>query len=349
MGGRSLLVLSQAGLAGSVLGHLQREGLEVAVSTSALEASALLVKQPPDAFYVSLAGLQSNGPEVVALARQYTPEALIVAGLRPEERPALAGLLEAGADACLLEPVVAEELLALLRQGWAREAWARRRARHTVGRKAVSQLARVIAHQVNNPLGTLSGWLQMLSVSGSNPATLRKVVESARVEMDRLEKVVQTLLILSEQMTLRRGTFQLDEAVRSALANGTGSAAEVPVTFSPGLPLVVGEQGLLAEALSELLAGEVLLSAGTRSLEVSTSVNGRMVEVDVVLAGEGLEKQGLEELLDPLRVFDEKGADAALAFSRAVCVVRVHGGEVVAERGLDDRAHLLIRLPAAVG
>ena len=157
MGRRSLLVLSRTGLAGSVSGHLEREGLDLAVSTSALEASALLVKQPPDAFYVSLAGLESNGPEIVALARQYTPEALIVAGLRPEERPAVAGLLEAGADACLLEPVVAEELLALLRRGWEREAWERRRARHAVGRRVVSQLARVSAHQVNNPLGTLSG------------------------------------------------------------------------------------------------------------------------------------------------------------------------------------------------
>ena len=349
MSRRSLLVLSREGLPGSVVGHLQGEGLRVVTSSSPLEASALLVKQPPDAFYVRLSGLQGDGAEVVALALRYAPRALVVVGLRAEERPSAARALEAGADAYLLEPVVAEELLALLRRGWSRDESAYREARRTVGRQAVARLARVIAHQVNNPLGTLSGWLQMLRAGESSPARLGKVLERARAELGRLEQVVQTLLILSEQMALRRRLVELDEVVRTALADEEEGAPTLPTTLSPELPPVAGDGELLAEALRELISGPALRSAGTRPLEVTTSANGRMAEVDVLLAGEGLRERGLEELLDPLRVFDENGGEAALAFARAVGVIRVHGGEVTAQQELDGRAHLVVRLPVAMG
>jgi two-component system sensor histidine kinase HydH len=339
-----LLVLAKEGLPPSVMNHLQNEGLRVVVSTSPLEASGLLVKQPPDAFYVSLSGLEAQGAEIVALARQHVSHCLVVAGLRPDQRAQVTRVLEAGADGWLLEPVVAEELLALLRRNWAREDLAERDARRSVGRQAVTQLARAVAHQVNNPLGTLSGWLQMLRSGPVNQASVRRAAESAEVELKRLAGVVETLLILSEQMSPRRKVADLTEVVRRALAGRAGEP--LALTLTPGLPPVSADEELLEGALRELLDGEALTSA--RPLAVATAANGRMVEVDVLLAGEGLKEQGLEELLDPLRLFDEQGGEKALAFARAVGVIRVHGGEVSAQRELDGTPHLSVKLPVAL-
>jgi len=79
-----------------------------------------------------------------------------------------------------------------------------------------------------------------------------------------------------------------------------------------------------------------------------TSANGRMVEVDVLLSGKAVEEGWLEELLDPLRIFDEEGGEAALAFARAVGVFKAHGGEVRAACEMDGRPHLMIKLPVAL-
>ncbi len=346
---RSLLILSCEESPGSVLEHLRAQGLTVICSDSPLQTSALLVKQPPDALYVSLTGLHPEEHEIVALARQHAPRALVVLGLRAEDRSDARRLLQAGADAYLLEPLVAEELLALLQQGWQREERAHRQARRSVGRQAVSQLARAIAHQVNNPLGTLSGWIQMLTDGKMQTPALVKMAQSAGTELDRLGRVVETLLILSEQTSPKRRVVELNELVRTVLASSEEGAGQPTVELSPGLPPVAGDEKLLSEALGELLRGETLSSAGTRPLELTTGANGRNVEVNVLLAGEGLDERRLEELLDPLRVFDQEGGEAALAFARAVGVVRVHGGEVTAEREIDGRPHLLIRLPVALG
>ena len=343
---RTLLVLAKEGLPPSVMGHLQSQGLRVVPSTSPLEASALLVKQPPDAFYVSLSGQETQGAEIVALARRHASHCLVLAGLRADQRAEVTRVLEAGADGWLLEPVIAEELLALLRRSWAREDLAEREARRSVGRQAVTQLARAVAHQVNNPLGTLSGWVQMLLSGSVNQATLKRAAESADAELKRLAGVVETLLILSEQMSPRRKVADIADIVRAAVAERSGEP--LPLTLSSGLPPVCGDGELLTGALRELLDGEALSSAGTRPLAVATTANGRMLEVDVLLAGEGLQKPELEELLDPLRVFDERGGEGALAFARAVGVIRVHGGEVSAQRELDGTPHLFVKLPVAL-
>jgi K+-sensing histidine kinase KdpD len=343
---RTLLVLAKEGLPPSVMNHLQNQGLRIVTSTSPLEASALLVKQPPDAFYVSLAGQETQGAEIVALARRHASHCLVLAGIRPDQRAEVTRVLEAGADGWLLEPVVAEELLALLRRSWAREDLAERDARRSVGRRAVTQLARVVAHQVNNPLGTLSGWIQMLLSGSVNQGTLKRAAESAETELKRLAGVVETLLILSDQMSPRRKVADIAEVVRRAVAERSGEP--LALTLGSGLPPVSGDGELLEEALRELLDGEALSSAGTRPLAVSTAANGRTVEVDVLLAGDGLQKQDLEELLDPLRVFDERGGEGALAFARAVGVIHVHGGEVLAQRELDGTPHLVVKLPVAL-
>ena len=78
---RSLLILSCEEPPGSVLEHLRAQGLTVICSDSPLQTSALLVKQPPDALYVSLTGLHDEEHEIVALARQHAPRALLVLGL----------------------------------------------------------------------------------------------------------------------------------------------------------------------------------------------------------------------------------------------------------------------------
>jgi len=347
---RTLLVLSRDPLPESVTEHLRARGLVVVACDSALRAAALLVKRSPDAFYFSTTGLGADGCEVAGLAREHAPEAVVVVGLGSGERSRAARLLRAGADGYLLEPLVAEELLALLERAWARREAAYREARRVVGRRALSRLARVIAHQVNNPLGTLSGWLQMLiSDPDGSAVPLSKVAESARVELERLERVVETLLILSEQTAPRRGILEVEELVRSVLEGAPQEAGPLQVRVEAEVPPVLAQEETMREALRELLFGGVLRSAGTGVLELAVSLNGRMVELDALLADGGLGEAQLEELLDPLRVFDEEGGEAALALARAVGVVRVHGGEVTVERELDGRTHLRVKLPVATG
>jgi len=345
---KSLLLLSRDELPPSVLEHFRSHGFSVTSSTSPLQVSTFLVKHAPTAVYLGLSDLPEDAGELVSIARQHAPSALVVVGLRREERGRAARLLEAGADAYVIEPLVAEELLALLKQKKARENAASEKVHLEASHRAAAQLARVIAHQVNNPLGTLSGWMQMLKDGEVDPETLSRIAQSAEAELERLQRVVQSLLIISEQMSPRRKLVSLGEVLQNILNPEGPEEERIPVTLPEGLPPVAGDADLLAQALEELIYGETLRSAGSQPLSLEVSPNGRMLVLDLLLAGDGLDDHRLRELLDPLRVFDEQGNDAALAFARAVGVIRVHGGELTAERELDGRSHLTVKLPVAL-
>jgi signal transduction histidine kinase len=116
----------------------------------------------------------------------------------------------------------------------------------------IGSLAAGVAHEVRNPLGALSGYVDLLRCRGIDP----EVTGAMRGAIDRIERTVESLLAYARPAA-PTGTADLNEAVRTGLsfldAQGVLKTHAMTVDLASGLPPVAGDPHRLEQVVVNLV------------------------------------------------------------------------------------------------
>ncbi|HTC24383.1 MAG TPA: ATP-binding protein [Gemmatimonadales bacterium] len=116
----------------------------------------------------------------------------------------------------------------------------------------IGSLAAGVAHEVRNPLGALSTYVDVLHRRGTD----HEVTEAMRGAIERIERTVQSLLRYARP-GVAVGVVKLNEAVRASLefleAQGLLSGLALTVELEPDLPPVRGDRHLLEQVVVNLV------------------------------------------------------------------------------------------------
>ena len=220
------------------------------------------------------------------------------------------------------------------------ELWhMRERAQRDERFVAVGKLSAGLAHEIRNPLASLSGLLQLLAEErGSREIAL------ALGEAERLNRLVEDFLQAARAPTLRCVPTQLDElAHQTALAFGQDARfagrVSVKVTARPVLGHVDPDR--VRQVLWNLVlnAAQAMPQGGEIDVEVATGHEGSS-SITVADRGIGVDPGERERIFDPFYTRRHGGTGLGLALVDQV--VRAHGGHIdVAPRdGGGTRFHL---------
>jgi signal transduction histidine kinase/DNA-binding NarL/FixJ family response regulator len=227
--------------------------------------------------------------------------------------------------------------------------------------RAKDDLLSMLAHELRNPLGTISNALQVLRLrSESEDATLRRAIDTAERQVLHQALLVDDLL---EASRVTRGEIELNceeldmvglvretvEGYREVL-RGAGLIVELDL---PEEPLRVrGDRMRLSQALSNLLHNAAKFSApdGRIAVRVGRSSGGKRVEVAVHDTGQGISPEVLPHVFEIFSQADHSldRAQGGLGVGLAVVkgLVEMHGGEVQAHsEGEGQGAELTMKLP----
>jgi signal transduction histidine kinase len=208
---------------------------------------------------------------------------------------------------------------------------------------AVVELAKVVAHEVRNPLGVIYNSI----------ATLRRVLtltdESAMLltmageEAERLNRIVKDLLDFVAPFQLVKRPVEVPALVRRAVASVSrehrSSSFEVVVDLPDGLPSFPADADLLGQAVANLVrnALEAMPRGGTARVRASLEprAEGSWLRLDFEDEGVGLRPEVERQLFQPF--FTTKATGTGLGLAVVKRIVDGHLGEVSAasnpERG----------------
>ncbi len=256
-------------------------------------------------------------------------------------------------------------LLALLTAGWVRSRVRAERSRFLREAKRqreeeqaalMSTLAGGLAHEVRNPLSTISMNLQLLREEWSVPITEREQRSRKRIdvllrEVKRLEEVVHEFLAFSAGHKLTLTPVQLQELLGELLDSLAPQAERSNIrlrrTFSGSLPRVDADVGLLRSAILNLLVNAHQAMPRGGEIEVATAADEKEVRVVVRDTGEGIEPEHLDKIFN--LYFSTKPGGTGLGLPMAKRIIEEHSGSIDVRSRRGEGTSFILHLPLPKG
>jgi signal transduction histidine kinase len=211
---------------------------------------------------------------------------------------------------------------------WMTESLKRHQEQHVRNEKlaSVGRLAAGVAHELNNPLSVILGYLML----HRRKATGRLAKDLWLVEQEavRCKEIVQDLLDLSRpghviepvEVDMR----DLCEEVVAGLTE-SGQLAQVRATVE-GAGTALGARSKLRQVLVNLIRNAAEAAGAGGRVRVRVSSSAKDVEVAVSDSGPGISPPERRRIFEPFFTTKSSGTGLGLAVSRAIA--RAHGGDI---------------------
>jgi len=218
----------------------------------------------------------------------------------------------------------------------------------------VVTLAAGLAHEIKNPLSTISLNLQLLQEDWQDVATPRerrtlKRLRTLQKETNRLADLLEDFLRYAHTLHLEAQPCDLHLLVQEVLDFIAPQAArqkiEVRTTFTPELPSAQADPKLLKQALLNLVinAEEAMPEGG--ELIVQTSTDGTAVQIDITDTGVGIPDHQIGKIFKVYFSTKEDGSGLGLPTTQRI--LELHGGTIDVESELGKGTHFTVRIPVA--
>jgi two-component system nitrogen regulation sensor histidine kinase GlnL len=209
---------------------------------------------------------------------------------------------------------------------------------------AAGQIAMGLAHEIRNPLGAIRGAVQLLQRELGEEARWREYTGVLLREVDRVNRILESLLDLGRPVTLRPVPLNVHQLLeRVALLAGEMAAArgvQIVRRYDPSLPPILADEDRIVQVFHNLVrnALEAMPRGGRLTLITRLSMDplfakvdlGRgqrtMAEVQVVDEGEGIAPGARARLFTPFFTTKETGLGLGLALCHRI--VEEHKGAI---------------------
>jgi two-component system NtrC family sensor kinase len=221
---------------------------------------------------------------------------------------------------------------------------------------AIGQLVAGVAHELNNPLTSVSGYAQLLLRDRRIPEEPRQDIEQIHAQAERAAKIVQNLLIFAREHKPERSMVSINETIRRALAlqayqlrvDNIGVALEL----DQSLPDTTADSHQLQQVFLNLItnARHAMVEKGGRgTLTLRSSLapgeDGDQIRVEVIDTGVGIPERDLQRIFNPFYTTKPVGQGTGLGLSICFGIVREHDGQIWAESQAGVGTRVSVTLP----
>ena len=215
---------------------------------------------------------------------------------------------------------------------------------------AIGRLTAGVGHEVKNPINAIVVHLELLrnKLDGSDERALRHL-DIIQSEIQRLDRVVQTLVDFSRPVELELQEQDLREVVASVLqlASAELETRSVRVrSLLPQRPVVANvDADLMKQALLNVVlnGGQAMTDGGV--LEVRLNADARMANISIRDEGEGIADDVRPKIFDLYFTTKREGSGIGLAMTYRI--LQLHNGEVDVQSQPGKGTTFVLRLPVS--
>jgi len=214
---------------------------------------------------------------------------------------------------------------------------------------SIGQLAAGVAHEINNPLGTITIFSHMMKKELEGDDPLREDLQMIIDEASRAKEIVKGLLSFARETVLKPGMVNLNAVIEDVVSLIQNQSLFFNVNLQkeldPNLPTMFVDAAQLKQVFLNIILNGAQAMEGSGELTVSTRLlsDSKTVEVAIADTGPGISEETLSKLFDPFYTTKEKGTGLGLAI--AYGIVDRHGGAIDVRSETGKGATFFITLP----
>ena len=193
----------------------------------------------------------------------------------------------------------------------------------------LGQLAAGLAHEIRNPLGAISGSVELVRDADILGAEDKRLLGTVLGEVDRVNELVSTMLELGRPTTPERRIVDVADIARTVveLARRQASTVSLVLESSPAMASV--DPGQMRQVLWNLVKNAIQFSPKDGEVHVRARAEDGRVKLEVEDRGHGIDAADVARVFDPF--FTKRAHGVGLGLAIAKQIVDAHGGTLTVE------------------
>lgn len=196
---------------------------------------------------------------------------------------------------------------------------------------AIGELSAGIAHELRNPLASISGSIEMLAQELDLNGENRRLMELIIKESDRLDRIITDFLEFARLRTPAKEDVSVEEVIEEMvvlLKNNAGIKTSIMtyIEHDTRYSLSADEEQIKQVLLNLAInACDAMKQAGAMTITSKTRHDGSLA-ITFGDEGEGISQEAMDRLFEPFFTTKEGGTGLGLAIANKI--VEAHGGSI---------------------
>lgn len=200
---------------------------------------------------------------------------------------------------------------------------------------ALGQMAAGVAHEIGNPLSSLSSILRGFAAGPGKDGGREERLRVMQDQIDRIAKIVREMVDFSRPPSFGRSLVHVNEVLRTAIGiaryDDRFQGVHVITSLDGEIPALKLDGDRLLQVFLNILLNAADAMGGSGTLTLSSRRENRSVSVQFGDNGPGIPEDALPKIFEPFYTTKEVGKGAGLGLSVSYGIMQGMGGSIRAE------------------
>lgn len=219
---------------------------------------------------------------------------------------------------------------------------------------SIGQLAAGVAHEINNPLGTIILYASMLKreiEKKKETATDAEDLSMIIDEANRCKNIVSNLLNFARHGRLKLTSVNIpkiiNEVVRSVKINPQFTDVIFNINEHSDKKIVEGDVDQLKQVFLNIINNgcEALEESETKNLTINIRCEENYLVVDIIDTGCGIPQENMKKLFTPFFTTKKMGKGTGLGLAISYGIIKMHRGDIKVKSNPGQGSVFTIKLP----
>ncbi len=213
----------------------------------------------------------------------------------------------------------------------------------------VGELSAGIAHELNEPLGRILGFAQLIKKTGAldeqNESDIERIIKASLYTRE----IIKKLMIFSRQMPRQINAVNLNTIVSNILyfidIRFQSRGIKIVEKLDPHLPLIQADEVQMSQVLVNLITNAIHAMTRGGQITVMTKRNKNHVSLTVKDTGTGMLPEVRKKIFEPFYSTKPVGQGTGLGLSVVLGIVEDHNGKILVSSTSGKGSKFEVQLP----